>query len=98
MSELESKAILHDKMTQIGSHKNTGAHHVVVINEGIIDGNDFNVLVLEGCAKDDATNATKSTSKCTVNMMKLELKLLEKNKISETRDAMTENEYAHGEE
>lgn len=35
-------------------------HHVVEVNEGVVDGNDISLAVLNGCTEDNATNATEA--------------------------------------
>lgn len=44
--------------TVLGGGGNT--HSVLNLNEGVVDGNDVDVVVLDGVAEDDATNAAET--------------------------------------
>ena len=35
-------------------------HHVVQVNEGVVDGNDVDLLMRNGVSEDDSSNATEA--------------------------------------
>jgi hypothetical protein len=40
--------------------RGTGTHGVVGLNEGVVDSNDINLVVLDGIAEDDTTDTTEA--------------------------------------